>query len=95
MGGEGRAEGQINSVQAKAPPAGVKMPVRADVHRPELAGGFGSQPLRSVIPGEASSQGNTNGNSGAGSAAATAVTRHNPKSVMKVRLLTALTSLSD
>ena len=58
MGGKGRAEGQINSVQAKAPPAGVKMPVRADAHRPELAGWL-RQPAaeigdtgRSIVPGK-------------------------------------------
>ena len=47
------------------------------------------------MPGEASSQGSTKGNSGAGSAAATAVTRHNPKNMMKVRSLIALTSLGN
>ena len=55
---KGRAEGQINSVQAKAPPAGVKMSVRADAHRPEPAGWL-RQPTaeigdagRSVVPVE-------------------------------------------
>ena len=55
---KGCAEGQIDAVQAKAPAAGVKMPVRADAHRAELASRL-RQPTaevgdtgRSVVPGQ-------------------------------------------